>query len=284
MDITIKNSQLTATIKSLGAELCSLKDKSEREYIWEGDPKFWGKHSPILFPIVGTLANDCYTLDNKIYHMFRHGFAREMMFDIKEQKEDQVVFSLQSSEETFKLYPFEFELLVSYTLNNNSLSVEYKIINNSKVDLPFSIGAHPAFALPSAFESYSVKFEKQELLKYFLLQDNLISDETENLELENKELSLNYDLFKNDALVFKTMQSKSLTILQNEVPFLKVHFKDFPSLGLWTKLDAPFLCIEPWFGYSDTKECNGNLYEKEGIIVLKNDAVFHSQFTIEILK
>jgi galactose mutarotase-like enzyme len=149
--------------------------------------------------------------------------------------------------------------------------------------MPFSIGAHPAFALPNQFENYAIAFEKEESLEYYLLENDLISNKTKKLEVQNKQIPLTYELFKNDALIFKTLQSKSLTILENEDPILRVHFEDFPSLGIWTKMNAPFLCIEPWSGYSDTNENSGNLFEKEGIQILESNATFNSKFTIEIL-
>lgn len=282
MTITITNSKLKAQIKTLGAELCSLKDNNAQEYIWEGDPTFWGKHSPILFPIVGTLKNDCYTINNKEYNMSRHGFAREMEFKILDQKENSVVLSLQSSEESLKVYPFLFELQIQYTLLEKNLIVDYTVFNNSSTSMPFSIGAHPAFALPNHFENYSIEFEKQDTLQYYLLENNLISDRTKSLELQNKQIDLNYELFKNDALIFKNIQSKSLTIIDNKKPRLKVCFQDFPDLGIWTKPNAPFICIEPWFGYSDTNKSSGKLDEKEGIQILNASQTFKSKFSIEI--
>jgi galactose mutarotase-like enzyme len=149
--------------------------------------------------------------------------------------------------------------------------------------MPFSIGAHPAFALPQKFEHYSMLFEQTEPLKYYLLENDLICNQTKNIELNQKQIPLTYELFKNDALIFKTLQSKSLTVIENSNPLLKVSFEDFPSLGIWTKMNAPFLCIEPWFGYSDTDESNGNLFEKEGIQLLEEKKIFHSKFQIEIL-
>ncbi|MDI6033651.1 aldose 1-epimerase family protein [Flavobacterium sp. LB2P84] len=283
MITTIKNSILTAEIKHFGAELISLKTNLNKEYIWEGNPNFWGKHSPILFPIVGTLKNNSFHHNGMEYHLSRHGFARDMEFELINTTENSATFSIQSSDETLKVYPFEFELQLIYTLDKNNLSIAYKVINKGKYTMPFAIGAHPAFALPNQFENYSIAFEKEEPLEYYLLEDDLISNNTKQLEVHNKQIPLNYELFKNDALIFKTLQSDSLTILENEIPILRVHFKDFPSLGIWTKMNAPFLCIEPWFGYSDTNENSGNLLEKEGVQILKADETFHSKFSIEIL-
>ncbi|MCP2025641.1 galactose mutarotase-like enzyme [Flavobacterium sp. HSC-32F16] len=283
MNTTISNSILKASIKNTGAELFSLKDNQDKEYIWEGNPDFWGKHSPILFPIVGTLKNNTYTIDQKEYQLPRHGFARDMEFTLIEKTGNSAVFSLESNTETLKKYPFEFELQLIYTLEKTSLNIEYVVINKGETKMPFSIGAHPAIALPENFESYSFKFEKEESLKYNLLENDLISNKTETLKTTENAVPLNYKLFENDALVFKTLESNSLTILENNKPYIQVDFEDFPSLGIWTKDQAPFICIEPWFGYSDTADNSGDLFEKEGILVLEADQSFHSQFSIKIV-
>ena len=283
MKTVIKNAFLTATINSFGAELCSLKNKDNIEYIWEGNPEFWGKHSPILFPIVGTLKNNSYLYNETVYNLSRHGFARDMEFKLVDQKENSVTFSIHSSQETLKVYPFEFELQIIYTVDNSNLNIAYKVTNNGKSKMPFSIGAHPAFALPGNFEDYSIQFDKEESLEYYLLENDLISNQTKKLETQEGQIPLTYELFKNDALIFKTLKSKSLTILEDRIPVLRVNFKDFPSLGIWTKMNAPFLCIEPWFGYSDTNETSGNLFAKEGIQVLEENKTFQSEYSIEIL-
>ncbi len=281
--ITLLNSNLTAQINPLGAELFSLKDKQNSDYIWEGNPIYWGKHSPILFPIVGTLKNNSYQYKGIEYHLSRHGFARDMEFEIIEKSNNSATFSLVSSEKTRKVYPFDFELQVTYTLFNNSLNIEYKVINTSKSKMPFSIGAHPAFALPGNFEDYSLEFDQEDPLEYYLLKNDLVSNTTRKLVLDDKTLDLDYALFENDALIFKSLQSNSLTILNYSKPIVRITFNRFPNLGIWTKNNAPFICIEPWYGYSDTEENFGNLFEKEGIQVLIENEVFKSKFSVEIL-
>ena len=283
MKITLYNSELTATINTFGAELISIKNNSNREYIWEGNPNYWGKHSPILFPIVGSLKNNNYIYNNSIYHLPRHGFARELDFEVKEKTDLEVVFSLKQTGATLEKYPFNFELQISYTLTNSVLKIGYKVINNNDFSMPFSIGAHPAFALPSDFKNYELLFEKSEKLIVSTLENDLISKATYILPTENNSLRLNYSLFENDALIFKTIASKSVTITENKIPFLKVHYNDFPSLGIWTKSQAPFICIEPWIGYADTIENNGNLEDKEGIQILGENQTFVTNYLIEIL-
>jgi galactose mutarotase-like enzyme len=280
---TIKNSNLTAEINPFGAELISLKNNIGREYIWEGNPDYWGKHSPVLFPIVGTLKNNSFQHKGIEYQLSRHGFAREMLFNLIEKTENKATFSIKSNDDTLKKYPFNFEFQLIYSVEGSGLIIEYKVINTGKETMPFSVGAHPAFALPQKFENYSMLFEQTEPLKYYLLENDLVSKQTKNIALNQKQIPLTYELFKNDALIFKALASNSLTILENSNPLLKVSFEDFPSLGIWTKMNAPFLCIEPWFGYSDTDVSNGNLFEKEGIQLLEENKIFHSKFQIEIL-
>lgn len=281
--ITLSNSQISVAIKTLGAELCSIKNKLNREFMWEGNPNFWGKHSPVLFPIVGTLKNNTFYHNDTKYTLTRHGFARDMEFELIEKTEDSATFSIQSNSATLLNYPFEFELQIQYTLINTTVKIDYKVVNKDNSEIPFSIGAHPAFALPSSFEDYSLDFEKVEPLEYTLLENDLVSQQTEKILTDSNKVPLTYELFKRDALIFKKLQSNSITIIEKEKPILKVHFQDFPSLGIWTKVGAPFICIEPWFGYSDTTESNGNLFEKEGVIVLEANAKFQAKFSIEIL-
>jgi galactose mutarotase-like enzyme len=137
------------------------------------------------------------------------------------------------------------------------------VVNKSLSQLPFSIGAHPAFSLPGKFEDYNLQL-KDERLEYNLLQNDLISNQTNVLAVVNNVVPLKYELFENDALIFKSLQSRYLTIFKNQT-HLRVHYSGFPHLGIWTKINAPFLCIEPWFGYSDSVESTGNLMEKEGV-------------------
>ncbi len=284
MIVTLSNSYLSAQIQTKGAELISLKSiKTKQEYIWEGDPKHWGKHSPVLFPIVGTLKNNSYFYKDQEYNLSRHGFARDLDFEVIQSSENQVIFSLKASEATKKVYPFEFELHLTYTLLETKLELKYTVINKDSVAIPFSIGAHPAFALPKNFENYALEFEVQETLTCFTLENDLVSDSKFEIKLEDKKLPLQYATFENDALIIKALQSKEITILDRNKPSLKVTFNDFNNLGIWTKVGAPFICIEPWLGYSDTIHSNGNLLEKDGIQIVKENTKFECQFSIEIL-
>lgn len=194
--ISLSNDVISAQINTLGAELCSLKNTENKDFIWEGDPAYWGKHSPVLFPIVGTLKNNTYTHNNKEYILTRHGFARDMEFELVDQTANTATFSIQSNSTTLASYPFQFELQIQYTLFHSTLEIAYKVINKDNSAIPFSIGAHPAFALPGNFENYSLEFEKVEPLEYTLLENDLVSTQTETIATNSNFVPLTHKLFE----------------------------------------------------------------------------------------
>jgi galactose mutarotase-like enzyme len=283
MQFQIQNRFIKATFNLLGAELISLKS-SEKEYIWEGNPEFWSRHSPMLFPIIGELKNGSYLFEGKEYRLPRHGFARAKEFEVIQQLDNSITFSLKSDSETLKVYPFHFELQIEYLLVENKLEVHYKVENRSQEKMYFSIGGHPAFALSENFENYSLLFETSNELEFKFLEDNLLSDKSQLLETNNNHLSLNYQLFEKDALVFKNHQIQSVTIKEFSKDLLKVSFEGFPDLGIWTKPTAAFICIEPWFGHADMLKTTQNFKEKAGIQLLEKDASFTAIYTVEIFK
>ena len=268
MPVTITNNTLTATIAEKGAELISLQ-KQGKELIWEGNPYYWGKHSPVLFPIVGTLKNNRYTTRGRQYEMGRHGFARDMSFKVSDQSDDRVTSVLTENESTLAAYPFAFELKMHYLLNGPELEITYEVTNTGNKLMPYSLGAHPAFALDSNIENYSLAFAEDDEIVYHHLKDDLICRETSVIPLSRHQLMLSSKLFENDALVIKSLRSREVTLLKNNRPILTVALGDFPNLGLWTKPGAPFICIEPWQGYADSVESQTDiLEEKEGIRLL----------------
>lgn len=278
----IKNNYISATINSYGAELVQLT-KDSKNYIWEVDSNYWNKTSPILFPIVGRLKKDVYHINEENYTMPRHGFARENEFTITEIGDAFVEYELVNTLEHKKQYPFNFALRLKYSLENTSLKLEYTVINLSDTDMPFSIGAHPAFAINCKQNSYSIHFDKNNFVITEELEQEIFNGKNSTLELKNNTLNLDYAYFTKDALVFKDITTRTLTIFENENPFLKIDLGNFPHLGIWTKENAPFLCIEPWFGYADSQNTNGNIFEKEGIQIIAPKQTFTCHFTIETL-
>lgn len=282
MKIQISNDFLTATFNTLGAELVSLKT-IDSEYIWDGNPQFWNKHAPVLFPIVGALKDDIYFFEGKKYHLPRHGFAREKQFQIVEHTAEKIVFLLKEDAETLEVYPFQFEFKIEYLLVGNALKVHFEVVNTATNPMYFSIGAHPAFALSENFENYAMVFEGSGNFRYSLLEQNLLENQTAILETKNNIKTLDYALFEKDALVFRDRQIHSVVLQENGDDFLKVNFEQFPDLGIWTKKNAPYLCIEPWFGHADEIQTTQNLPEKAGIIKLNQQEIFQANYSIEIL-
>ncbi|MDY3201238.1 MAG: aldose 1-epimerase family protein [Arcobacter sp.] len=288
MTFELKNDFLKVKINSFGAELNSLqKIDNSCEYIWQANSKYWARYSPILFPIVGRLKEDSYFYKDKKYSMSQHGIARDKEFEVVNKKENFIEFRLCSDEKSFEIYPFSFELYLSYKLEKSSLIISYKVVNKSDEKILFSIGAHPAFNWTldenEKKEDYFLEFEVDKIKRYFLDEKGLLF-KSDDLKLENNKLFLNEELFKDDALVFEDSNIKQVVFksVKNE-KFVKVNFDNFPYLGIWSKPSgAPFLCIEPWFGVADDKNSNQKLEEKKGINSLKKDEEFFCSYSIEI--
>ena len=281
MKTILKDKKYSVSILHFGAEL-EIFSKDNTNYIWTIDKNYWNKTSPVLFPIVGRLKNDSYTLNGKEYSLPRHGFARNFEFDVLERTENSVVFSLKQNEEILKVFPFKFELQLSYVLVENKLTLTYTVFNNSNEKMPFNIGAHPAFSIPTNIEDYRLKFNKVEDFKSHQLENEMFNGKSTLIKSENGEIPLTYSLFEKDALVFKHLKSNEVNILKNDNPYIKVDFKGFPFLGIWTKPNAPFICIEPWQGHADLSNTTGNVFEKEGIQVLEPNEKINCSFSIEV--
>lgn len=281
MKTIIKDKNYSASILHFGAELESFT-KEKTNYIWSVDEQFWNKTSPVLFPIVGGLKNNSYQINGYEYELHRHGFARNFNFKVMDTTENSVTFLLKENETTLQVYPFEFELQLKYILNENKLTLIYSVENNSKNIMPFNIGAHPAFSIPSNFKEYSLYFNKEEKLLSHQLENDLFIGKTIEIVSKNQQLALNYALFEKDALVFKNIESKEIELHYNNKPYIKISFSDFKHLGIWTKPNAPFLCVEPWMGYADKSNSNGKLLEKESIQTINPNEKFSCEFSIEI--
>lgn len=284
---TIENSFIKVEIAAKGAELQSLFSKDTGiEYLWNGDANFWAKHSPVLFPIVGSLKNDSYIYKDKTYHLPRHGFARDNEFTVEKISDTQAIFTLKDTEDTLKHFPFPFELKLTYQIIERKLSLSYTVINKGKAKMYFSLGAHPAFAVPNTpntnYEDYYLAFNDDERLTFWKLEEGLVADETETIELNGHKLNLKHALFYNDALVFKTLQSDCISLLNTKNDYgLHFHFDDFPFFGIWAAKDASFVCLEPWCGVADGVGHNQQLIHKEGIITLDEGEKWERHWEVE---
>ncbi|EHS3812673.1 aldose 1-epimerase family protein [Listeria monocytogenes] len=288
--IKLENEVLLVEMKTAGAELTRIFHKDTGlEYLWNADSKFWGRHSPVLFPTVGRLVEDTYLVDGKPYHLGQHGFARDRDFQVVEQTEKSVRFELDADEDSLAVYPYKFKLSIIYTIEKNTVAVSYEVENTDNKRIYFSIGAHPAFNLPltdgTTFEDYYLDFGTEENLETLCLEGPYRSGEIKKLVDEAaRYLPLNYDLFKNDALIFEALKQKEMTIKSDKTPhFVKVSFPEFPFVGVWTaKAGTPFLCIEPWYGIADGAGESVELRDKAGIEHLEPEAVFASEYEITV--
>lgn len=277
----ISNEKLSVSLSAKGAELQSLYLKETGiEYMWNADPAFWSKKSPVLFPIVGGLQNNTYHFKGHDYQLPRHGFAREKTFSVHQHSDTDIQFTLASDEETLLVYPFHFLFSVSYSLENTVLSVTYRVENTGTEPMYFSVGAHPAFAVPllaqTKYTDHYLKFNHRENAgRWPLTKDGLIESSPIPLLVNTSNLPLNKELFYGDALVFKDLASTAISILNKKNKHgLTVSFPGFPYMGIWSFKNADFVCIEPWCGIADSTQSNGRLEDKEGINELAADEVF----------
>lgn len=266
----IGNDKITIQIDSMGAELKSLKKvDTGTEYMWEGDPVFWKRTSPVLFPLVGGLKNGEYLHEGRRYQMGQHGFARDMQFTLKSQTNKEIWFTLESDAETMRKYPYAFLLELGYELQENILTVKWKVTNPSSEELHFSIGGHPAFRCPILEDTkqtdYRIHFDVKEKVTAGVIRDGLMSDEKEDYPLEDGYLKITEHLFDKDALVIEEHQAQEVALVRPDgCTYLKVRF-DAPLFGIWSPpgKKAPFICIEPWYGRCDALDFNGTWEERK---------------------
>jgi galactose mutarotase-like enzyme len=285
----LENDLLQVSIDTKGAQIISIYNKTTGvEHMWQADPNEWPWHAPNLFPIVGGLINDELLIDGVAYPMKRHGFARLSEFVLLRNDDQQAVFSLPNSEKIKAIYPYRFDFEVMYMLIDNALRITYKVINLDKKTIYFSVGGHPAFNVPfhpnEKYEDYYLEFETGEKLETHLLNaDGYFSGETKPVKLDGNKLWLTKDLFANDALVFKNLGTREVTIRsKNHDESLSVEFPHFNYLGLWAKTGAPFVCIEPWLGCADTAGEPKDISKKENIQKLGIGHVFEAAYFISI--
>lgn len=285
----IKNSQLTIEVADHGAELVSVKDAHGKEYLWQADPNYWGRHSPILFPVVGSLWNGVYHVGNKEYALSRHGFARDMDFHLIAKGEDQVIFALHDNAETLKKYPFRFNLAVSYRLRGNQLHVVWHVENTDDKTIWFQIGGHPAFCVPDLQHGEPLhghlRFDNPAPIRRFLAEQGCLDrGRHEEVKTDDGVWAFDGHSFDNDALVFDHSQIQRIELLDAAGKAVVTVQTKAPALGLWSPKgkNAPFVCIEPWYGVTDVEGFEGALRDKYLVNQLLPGSSFMSEYVITI--
>ncbi len=286
----IQNKNFSVEINETGAELCSFKSKETGlEYVWQGNKEIWGSTAPVLFPIIGALKNGSYAHNGNTYSVPKHGFIRHNQnLGVKNKTNNSITFCYASSEGLKKDYPFDFEFEITFTLVENTLMVAHQVTNTGNEELLFSLGAHPAFNCPlfpnENYADYYLEFDEVQNLNSNTLSSNgLLTENTISVMKNSKVLPLTKDLFANDALIFKNIVAKKVTLKSaNHINSIAVTYSDFSNLGIWAKHNAPFVCIEPWLGVTDHENATGVFKEKDGIITLPFQEKYQAMFSIEI--
>lgn len=284
MNYTIENSNLKVVINSKGAELTNLFNKKNNfEYVWQKDPKFWAKSSPILFPFVGTIKNERYFYKDKEYQIkTRHGFARDNEFLISKQGENFIEFLFSSNETTKEIYPFDFNLYIKYSIFENELVVEYKIENLTEGDMYFSLGAHPAFNLFEKNNNF-VEFEKDEIGISKIIEDGFLGEKTQEL-FKGKIFKFNEKTFEKDAVILENTNSKKIYLKSlNDNKKLEFDYEGFKYIAFWNIPGSSFICFEPWNGITDCINSNGKLEEKIGIEKLEKGKTYQRKIKIKVI-
>ncbi|MEM9721461.1 MAG: aldose 1-epimerase family protein [Bacteroidota bacterium] len=287
MQILLENESLLIQFSSKGAELTSIKSQIDGvEYLWKADPNIWGRHAPLLFPIVGRLKENQYQYKGDTYGMNQHGFVRDQDFQVIQQTPQSIWFELNANDFTLAQYPFHFRLRVGYELEEATLRVVYEVANLGNGLMPFSIGAHPGFSCPmvagEVLEDYVIEFDQEEQADTHLLNDKgLFDGRTRPCLAGNRRIPITSTLFLDDALVFHHLNSSSAKLLSlRSGRYVEVSIKGFPFLGIWAKPGAPYVCIEPWHGLADLAETSGDIFEKKGIYTLNANRTFSCDYTI----
>lgn len=266
----LENDKIRIEIDSHGAELKSLvKKETGTEYMWCADPKYWGRTSPVLFPLVGNVSGKQYHTKGKTYDMGQHGFARDMEFTLESQTENEIWFVLHSNEETYAKYPYVFTLKLGYRLTGTKVDVLWHVENLSDEEMPFAIGGHPAFCCPiNKTEKQSdcyLKFDVAGPIESETIDGYLVGDKTQSYDLKDEKIRIDEHMFDNDALIFakQGIKKAALCNAKGEV-YLTVEMHA-PLFGVWRPADpsAPFVCIEPWYGRSDRIGYSGELRDRE---------------------
>ena len=290
MNTILKNDVAVVEIKKAGAEIVSFKSLvNDTEYVWDGNENIWGSHAPVLFPLVCAVVNNEIRVDGKTYEIGNHGFAKFSDFEVVEANDTTAVFKLTYSEKTLAMYPYKFNLFITYTLNGNKLETKYKVENADDKEIYFQLGTHPAFNCPldkeNQFEDYYLEFDQEETLERFFMNAGncIVSDKSEVLIENSKILPLTHELFYDGALVFKKINSQKITLKSKKsAKHVVVSYENLPTLGIWQKKDAPFVCIEPWYGLADTDNYTGEFKDRDRIIPLKQNETFEASLNIEV--
>jgi len=268
MFYTLENAVSRLIVDTYACEIASFRRKDKDiEYMWNGDPKYWKGRNPVLFPHVNSTENKLLNFKGEDHKVNNHGFCRNSEFSFVEQGEDYLLFELKDNEDTYKQYPYHFQMLVRYTLKEDVVTIAYEIRNLDEGDLYFGFGQHPAFNCPldkkKQFSDYFIEFDEE--------------------DVENKKLDLSYELFeKYPTYIIDHPKSSTFTLSDGENKVVMRISDAYHIFALWTP-HAPFVCLEPWVNHLDGKDMETPFEEREGNICLKPSQIYSISYSIQIL-
>lgn len=289
MDYTIKNNMIEVVISDHGAEVQSVKGAyTGEEYMWQADPEIWGRHAPVLFPIVGRLKNDEYKYQGKTYHMGQHGFARDCDFEVENHTQESITFLLKDNEKTREMYPFKFEFRVNYNLMNNLLEENFSVVNKSDETMIFGVGGHPGFNLPvnngEEKEDYYFDMHPSIARVKIPLKGAYLDWNNRSLASTDSFIGLSDELFKDDALIYELHGHDNKVSLRTDKSkfHINVWTRNAPYVGIWSQYPkiANYVCIEPWWGIADREDADGELEHKYGMNHLEPGKEYQAGFSI----
>ncbi|MFV0565113.1 MAG: aldose 1-epimerase family protein [Flavobacteriaceae bacterium] len=288
---TLENDVIKIAVLKTGAELCQITSKKyDTPFMWHASPEIWGSYAPNLFPIIGALKNNSYNFNGATYNMPKHGIVRNNPnIELHTQEAHSITLKLVYNQSSLEVYPFKFEFYITFVIKDNRIRVEHTVLNKGETPMYFSLGGHPAFKCPvfegEEYNDYYLGFEYDETSKTHLIdmESGLISNQTKPILNQQNTLPLTHDLFNSDALIFKDLKSKKVSLnSKTHGKILTVNYADFNYLGIWAKPNGNFLCIEPWLGIADSVDTNQDFKTKEGIMQLMPKTSFKATYSIEI--
>lgn len=294
--ISISNGSLIASIDTMGAQLMSLR-KGESEYLWQGDANWWPRRAPILFPIVGVLKDGKADSAEGTVSLARHGLARLNQFEVVEKSDSSVTLQLKSTEETRESYPYDFELRLIFSVDDDTLTQTYEVTNTGNVLLPFTLGAHPAFNIPvpgveaASLDQYRLLFTRSWTSFGPSITDEGLCDyaNPQRLVVDSDTLPLSWELIDREkTITLEDVPDRRITLTANAESFSEAHgiqmeFDGFDYLGIWSAAPGcPFVALEPWCGIADTVDTDGIFEHKPGIICLDPEQSITKTLSIKV--
>ncbi len=290
MEHTIKNDFLRMTINDIGAQMMSITAADGTEYLWNGDSAYWGGRAPNLFPYVGRLTNDTYTVDGKSYQMGRHGFSRHEQFEVQPQGPDKTTFRITANEKTLAVYPWNFSFSVAYELEGSTVFITYCVENRDSKEMYFGLGAHPGFRVPleegRSFTDYKLTFSRPaQPWRVEMTDACMMNGQQTPYPLKNGvEMPLQHDLFDRDAVVLTNMD-RTVTLSAGEgTKGLTLSIPRMRYLGVWhtPKSDAPFVCLEPWVSLPSRQDIVEDFAQQNDLLALAPGEIYRNRWSITV--